>query len=96
MDEILAGIPHLFIYLDDVLVASLTVAEHKADLQRVMERLRQHRLFISKEVPALQTPGGVPESPGGPERFWLLPVNVEAITKYPRLSTCSQLLSFLG
>ena len=69
MDEILAGIPHLFIYLDDVLVASLTVAEHKADLQRVMERLRQHRLFISKEVPALQTPGGVPGSPGGPELY---------------------------
>ena len=40
MDDILAGIPQLFIYLDDVLVASPTVAEHKKDLQRVMERLR--------------------------------------------------------
>ena len=32
MDDILAGIPHVFFYLDDVLVASPTVAGHKRDL----------------------------------------------------------------
>ena len=42
MDNILAGIPHVFLYLDDVLVAS--VAKHKKDMQRV----RQHGLVINK------------------------------------------------
>ena len=45
----MASIPPVFIYLDEVLVASLTVAEHKKDLQRVMERLRQHGLVINEE-----------------------------------------------
>ena len=69
MDDILAGIPQLFIYLDDVLVASPTVAEHKKDLQRVMERLRQHRLVINKEkCQFFQVSGGVSGPPGGKER----------------------------
>ena len=38
MDDNWAGILHVIIYLDDVLVASPMVAENKADLQRVMER----------------------------------------------------------
>ena len=42
MDNMLAGIPHVFLYLDDVLVAS--VAKHKKDMQRV----RQHGLVINK------------------------------------------------
>ena len=34
MDNILAGIHHVFIYLDDIFVASPTMAKHKKDLQR--------------------------------------------------------------
>jgi len=49
MDEVLANVPHTFIYLDDVLVASPTVKAHKTDLKRVMDRLKQHGLVISKE-----------------------------------------------
>ena len=49
MDNILAGILNLFIYLDDILVASPTVAEQKVDLRREMDRLSQHGLVINKE-----------------------------------------------
>ena len=96
MDDILAAIPHLFIYLDDVLVASPTVPEHKKDLQRVMERLRQHRLVINEEKCQLFKPleflGHLVDQSG----IRPLPSKVEAITKYPRPTMCSQLLSFLG
>ena len=96
MDDILDGIPHMFIYLDDVLVASPTVAEHKKDLQRVMERLRQHGLVINDEKcqlfkPQVEFLGHLVDQSG----IRLLPAKVKAITKYPRPTTCSQLLSFL-
>ena len=48
------------------------------------------------EVPTLQVPGGDPGHLLDQSGIWPLPVRLEAIAKYPRLSTCSQLLSFLG
>ena len=97
MDNILAGIPHVFISLDDVLVASSMVAEHKKGLQRLIERLRQHRLNINKEKcqlfkPQVEFLGHLVDQSG----IRPLPAKVQAITKYPRLIACSQLLSFLG
>ena len=58
MDNILASIPHVFIYLDDVLVDSPMLAKHKKDLQRVMERLWQHGLVINEEKCQLFKPQG--------------------------------------
>ena len=49
VDNILASIPHVFVYMDDILVASPTVAEHKKDVQQVMEVLEQHGLVINRE-----------------------------------------------
>ena len=90
MDNILAGIPHVFIYLDYVLVASPTVAENKKDLQTVMKRLGQHGLVINKEKCQLfklrvEFLGHLVDHSG----IRSLPAKVEAITKYPRPSTCS-------
>ena len=36
MDQVLAGIPHVFVYMDDVLVASKNEIEHQEDLRRVL------------------------------------------------------------
>ena len=47
MDEILADIPHVFVYLDDVLVASATPAEHLRDLERLFKRLQENGLVIN-------------------------------------------------
>ena len=90
MDNILASIPHVFIYLVDVLVASPTVAEHKKDLQRVMEALEKHGLVINGEKcqfhkSQVEFLGHLVDKSGIKQ----LTANVEAIT-------CSQLLSFLG
>ena len=90
MDNILASIPHVFIYLVDVLVASPTVAEHKKDLQRVMEALEKHGLVINEEKcqfhkSQVEFLGHLVDKSG----IKPLPAKVEAITKYPRPTTCS-------
>ena len=97
VDDILAGIPHVFVYMDDILVASPTVAEHKKDMKWVMEVLQKHGIVINGEKcqfhkSQVEFLGHLVDKSG----IRLLPSNVEAITKYPRPTMCSQLLSFLG
>ena len=60
-DDVLADIPHIFRYLDDLLVASLTAAANRGVLQRAMERLKKQGLIINKEkCQFLKVTGGVP------------------------------------
>ena len=47
MDDVLADIPHVFVYLDDVLVASTSPAEHLQDLERLFKRLQDSGLVIN-------------------------------------------------
>ena len=47
MDTILADIPHVFVYLDDVLVASSSPEEHLEDLQRLFTRLQENEMVIN-------------------------------------------------
>ena len=48
MDSIFGSIPFVFVYLDDLLIASRSPKEHKAHLHEVFELLRQDSLFINK------------------------------------------------
>ena len=80
-----------------ILVASPTAAEHKEDVKHVMEVLEQHGLVINRKKCQFQKSeveflGHLVDKNG----IRPLPAKVEAITKYPRPTTCSQLLSFLG
>ena len=49
MDAILGDIPHVFVYLDDILVASPNKAEHLKDLRKVFEILDQNGLTINRK-----------------------------------------------
>ena len=49
MDEVLEGLDCIFVYLDDILVASNTVEEHHIHLEEVFNRLQQHRLVLNLE-----------------------------------------------
>ena len=40
MDQVLAGVPHVFVYLDNLLVASDSTAEHEKDVKAVLDRLQ--------------------------------------------------------
>lgn len=49
MDWVLAGIPHVFVYLDNLLVASSTKEEHETDVKEVLDRLKKQGLVLNQE-----------------------------------------------
>ena len=49
MDRILAGLPFIFVYLDDVLVASPDHASPRQHLHEVLRRLRENGLTINQQ-----------------------------------------------
>ena len=49
MDQILGDIPHTYVYLDDILIASSTLEEHLQDLERVFSILNQNGLVINRK-----------------------------------------------
>ena len=97
MDSVLRDLPFLYVYLDDILVASGSHAEHLAHLRTLFERLTRHGLAINKDKCQFGLPmidflghritrdGAVP-----------LPAKVEAITNFPRPITVKSLQEFLG
>ena len=47
MDTVLADLPFLFVYLNDVLVASRNMAEHMEHLHMLFFHLAKHGLIIN-------------------------------------------------
>ena len=46
MDTTLAGLDFIFVYLDDILIASNSAAEHKDHLLALFDRLEEHGLVV--------------------------------------------------
>jgi hypothetical protein len=97
MDHIFFDLPFSFVYLDDLLVASHSVEEHRHHLRRALHRLQENGLVINREkcvfgLPEVEflghrvTAGGV--SP--------LPERVAAIRQFPWPRTIKELQAFLG
>jgi Reverse transcriptase (RNA-dependent DNA polymerase). len=55
--EVLAGYLHHFtqVYLDDIIIYSKSIDEHKYHLRLVLERMRQHKLKVSPEKCVIAT-----------------------------------------
>lgn len=97
MDSVLRDMPFLFVYLDDILVASSSVEEHKLHLRQLFERLAEHGLIVNpakcqfglSEIEFLghtvSRLGAVP-----------LPAKVEAVLTFPRPTSVKPLQEFLG
>ena len=47
--EVLRDLPYLFVYIDDILVSSLTVKEHEQHLREIFTRLRENNLTVNME-----------------------------------------------
>jgi len=47
MDSVLRDLPFLFVYLDDILVASTSKSQHLSHLRTLFERLNQHGLIVN-------------------------------------------------
>ena len=97
MDEIMADIPHVFVYIDDILIASVTPEEHLHDLKQVFESLSDNGLVVNKAKcvlgqESLEFLGYHLDSKG----ISPLPERVNAIKETKPPTTVKELQRFLG
>jgi Reverse transcriptase (RNA-dependent DNA polymerase) len=97
MDELFFDMLCVFVYLDDLLVASRSAAEHHLHLQQVLRQLQDNGLVINKEKcvfgqPSLEFLGHRVQASG----ISPLPDRVAAINTFPRPSSVVEMQAFLG
>ena len=97
MDQIFGDIPHTFVYIDDILVASETEEEHLKDLKVVLDLLRENGLVTNREKCILGRSSieflGYRVDANG---ISPLPERVEAIRQMKRPTSVKELQRFLG
>ena len=97
MDRIMAGLPYVFVYLDDVLIPSQTKEDHKRHLEEVCEILAANGLIINAEkcelgVTVLDFLGHQVTTDG----IKPMPERVADIRAFPKPEDKSGLQRFLG
>ena len=97
MDSVLRELPFLFVYLDDILVASASKSQHLAHLRTLFERLSQHGLIVNPAkcqfgLSVIDFLGHRVTRDGAAP----LPSKVEAVAQFPRPLTVKSLQEFLG
>ena len=97
MDEILGDIPRVFVYIDDILIASDNEVQHLEDLRTVFKTLQTHGMVVNRAKCVLGQPNleflGYTVNAAG---ITPLPERVEAIRAVPPPTTVKELQSFLG
>ena len=97
MDEVLGDLDFLFVYMDDVLVASRSLAEHEEHFRELFRRLAARDLVVSPTkcqygqsriefLGHVVSKNGIEPTTG----------KVEAIVQFPKPSTKEELKRFLG
>lgn len=97
MDSILGDLPFVYVYLDDILIASRSQCDHLSHLRTLFERLSANGLVINKKKcvfgqSELTFLGHVISAAG----IQPLPSRVQAIRDFPVPSTQKALREFLG
>ena len=97
MNRVLDGLDRVFVYLDDILVASSSWEQHLSDLRSVLARLRDAGLHLNRKKCVIAAPqvkylGHVVDHTG----IVPLPSKVEAISAMPRPTNKVELQRFLG
>nr|VZI44021.1 unnamed protein product [Spirometra erinaceieuropaei] len=97
VDRVLCGLPFVYAYIDDLLVASSTTEEHMEHLTTVFDRLQQFGVVLNPSkcvfcVPSLEVPGHLVDSQG----IRPLPSKAAAIRDFPPPISKRQLQRFLG
>jgi Reverse transcriptase (RNA-dependent DNA polymerase) len=97
MDKIFFDLPFAFIYLDDLLIASLSVKEHRRHLREVQGRLAANGLVVNRDKCVLGQSSieflGHRVTVAG---ILPLPQRVEALRRFLRPNTVQELQAFLG
>ena len=85
------------VYIDDIVIHTETLEEHRRITKEVLEILRTHKLYIKPEKCKIKKEKieylGVVVSEGKVE---MDPVKTEALTSWPTLKKLKELQSFLG
>lgn len=89
--------PYVFVYLDDIIIATLTIEEHLRILEEVLKRLHAAGLSINKDKcvfgrSELKYLGYVVDNHG----LRVDPSKVESILHYPRPNTAKEIRRFIG
>ena len=97
MDKILGDVPHTFVYLDDILIASESMEQHMEDLERVFKILEENGLVVNRKkcilgATSIEFLGHFVDANG----IRPLPEKVEAIKKVAPPTTIKELQRFLG
>ena len=97
MDTMLADLGFAIAYLDDILVKSKNVQEHKEDIRTVFQRIEEFGFKLSAEkceffLKQIKYLGQIIDSQGRRA----IPRRTEAIEKMPAPNNVAQLQSFLG
>ena len=97
METLLQGIPHVTVYIDDILITGETEADHLQTLEKVLERLAKAGLRAKKRkckfmVPSVDYLGYVIDAQGLRPH----PDKVVAIQQAPTPLNVTQLKSYLG
>ena len=97
MDTVLQGLTCVFVYLDDILVASTSQKEHLRDIRTVCGRLRDFGLVVKLEnclfgVKTIDFLGHRVSKQGSIP----LPSKVKAIEEFPKPNTVKGLQKYLG
>ncbi|BHF80454.1 hypothetical protein SprV_0702358200 [Sparganum proliferum] len=97
VERVLRGLPFVYAYIDDLLVASSTAEEHMEHLAAVFDRLQQFGVVLNPSkcvfgMPSLEFLGHLVDSNG----IHPLSSKVAAIRDFPPPSSKRQLQQFLG
>ena len=97
MDQVLRGLNFVFVYIDDILIASSDVDEHFSHLRQVFSRFVSYGITINPDkcvfgVSSIEFLGHVVDSVG----IRPLPDKVKAITDFPFPQSVKSLRRFLG
>ena len=97
MDNVCQGLTRVFVYIDDILVASEDTNQHLTDLTELFGRLEDHGLVIKRTkcvlgVSSIEFLGHHVDAEG----IVPFPEKVRAIRDFPRPSTVKGLQEFLG
>jgi len=97
MDSLLADIPGVVVYMDDILVTGPTESDHLAALEEVLSRMEKAGLRLKKKkcqfmVPSVTYLGYIVDSEG----LHPTPEKIRAITEVPSPRNVTELKSYLG
>ncbi|UYV77242.1 hypothetical protein LAZ67_15000213 [Cordylochernes scorpioides] len=97
MDEVTKGLDFVFVYIDDVLIASKNENDHIQHLHTIFKRLSDHGLTvnISKSVfgkPSLEFPGHIIDNKG----IKPLPEKIRIVKDFPQPNSTRQLQRFIA